>query len=242
MNITIYEYMMAALAVLAAAAIYSSGVSVLPHFAVIMAAAALADFLINYFVFKERSVPKSAIITGLIIALILAPSSALWAQVAVPVLAIGSKHIIKRKNINIFNPAGFALVAGGFVGALPSWWAASPLVWPLGLFISWKIRKLEISLSFLAAYFILFTLLGKIDPLMEAAGSAALFLAFFMATEPKTTPSSRNGKVAFGILLAIAALVIAVILPAVDFLLAGLLICNLFKSHLNVLKIISLRK
>ena len=230
MNITIYEYMMAALAVLAAAAIYSSGVSVLPHFAVIVAVASLADFLISHFAFREKILPKSAIITGMIIALILSPSSALWMQVAVPLTAIISKHAIKAKT-NVFNPAAFALLAGGFFGAFPAWWAASSLLaLPLGLFISWKIRKLEISLSFLAVYLVMFVLFRHIDPLSEMLGSAALFLAFFMATEPKTTPSSKNGKIVFGILLAFLALVIAFALPGIDFLLAALLIPNAAKS------------
>src|SRR3989338_8090065 len=229
MNITIYEYMMSALAVLAAAAIYSSGVSVLPHFAVIVAVASLADFLISHFAFRALILTKSAIITGMIISFIFS-LSALWMQVAFPLTAIISKHAIKAKT-SVFNPAAFALLAGGFFGAFPAWWAASSLLaLPLGLFISWKIRKLEISLSFLAVYLVMFVLFRHIDPLSEMLGSAALFLAFFMATEPKTTPSSKNGKIVFGILLAFLALVIAFALPGIDFLLAALLIPNAAKS------------
>ncbi|MBI4018903.1 MAG: RnfABCDGE type electron transport complex subunit D [Candidatus Aenigmarchaeota archaeon] len=228
--------MIVALSALAAFSIYTSGISTITHFAIIIGIATALDIFINYFLYKEKPMPKSAIITGFIIALILAPSSALWAQVGIPLFAIASKHIIKWKKVNVFNPAALALLIGGFVGALPSWWAVSPLVWPLGIFISWKMRKLEISLSFLAAYFILFTALGRIDPGMEVMGSAAMFLAFFMATEPKTTPSSGNGKIIFGILLAILSLGIAMVVPAVDFLLGALLISNIFKNHLNAVK------
>ena len=165
MNLTIHDYMILALFPFAAAGMVTAGPPAIMHFALILGTAILSDFLINYFLHKEKTIPKSAIITGFIIALILSPSSQLWMQAFIPLLAIVSKHLIKWKT-NLFNPAALALLAGGLLGAFPSWWAVSPVVWPLGLFISWKIRKLEISLSFLVAYFSLFIISGKIYPLI----------------------------------------------------------------------------
>lgn len=236
MNFSVYDYMIAFLSFLSFIGLYSQPDAAM-HFIVIAAAAVIADFVISFIFFKKKQLPKSAIISGLIIALILEPSGSITAKALAALIAILSKHLIKLGSTNVFNPAAFSLLLSNvFLGTFSSWWAASTAFsLPLGLFISYKIRKLEISLAFLLSYFLLFTLFGYVDIIRELGGSASLFLAFFMLTEPKTSPHSLKGKYAFGILAAAVALVMKIANINADFLLLGLLVSNLFAKQLDKL-------
>ncbi len=235
MNIGIQEYMIAFLSIFALATVYVSGPGSAIHFIVVAASAVAADLLINYFFYKKSIIPKNAAITGLIVSLIMPPGSLLTSAL-VPAIAILSKHIIRLGNMPLFNPAAFSLLLSSVIlGVQTSWWSVSYLFsLPLGLFISYKIRKLEISLAFMAAYMAMFYFSG-ISPLVELTGGASLFLAFFMMTEPKTTPHTTKGKYAFALLAAALVLVFRSV-TSVDYLLLSLLVSNIFTRYLNRLK------
>ena len=90
----------------------------------------------------------SALITGLILALIVGPAHVLdeyvflgWAAT----LAMASKYIIAAHNMHLFNPAALAVVATGvFTGQTASWWVATSVMTPFviigGLFV---VRKFD---------------------------------------------------------------------------------------------------
>jgi enediyne biosynthesis protein E5 len=95
------------------------------------------------------------------------------------------------------------------------------------------VNKLPMVLAFLGCYIALFTLAAFIGDAGQSAEifrapdiNAALFFAFFMLTDPPTSPARYRDQVVFGIVVAVAAAAIYRILGAVYYLPAGLLIGN----------------
>ena len=101
-----------------------------------MAVAALLDMVIIWVMRSELEFPSGALLTGLIVGVILTPQESSLIVVAVAVIAIASKHVLRTKWSNIFNPAALALVASSFLFATnQSWWGSMPDLGPLGLVI-----------------------------------------------------------------------------------------------------------
>ena len=93
-EISIYICMIVFLSFLSFIGLYSQPDAAM-HFVVIVTTAVIADFAINYIFFKVKAFPKSAAISGLIIALILEPSGSITAKALVALIAIVSKHLVK---------------------------------------------------------------------------------------------------------------------------------------------------
>ena len=85
-----------------------------------------ADLAFTYFRKKKLFIPYSAVITGLILALIADPYSS-WFQILVICLsAIGIKNFLRISGRHIFNPAAIGLLIGWMIfGVSPAWWGAS---------------------------------------------------------------------------------------------------------------------
>jgi hypothetical protein len=148
--------------------------------------------------------PDGAMLTGWIVALILSPHQPWYVAAVTAVVGVASKYAARVGNANVFNPAALALVATFYVfGTGQSWWGALPEITPLaltalfatGVFITRRVNKLPAVLAFLGCYYLLFTLTAFIgDPRRVAAIyrapdlHAALFFAFFMVTDPPTSP------------------------------------------------------
>ena len=211
-----------------------------------MAVAALLDMVIIWVLRNEWEFPSGALLTGLIVGVILRPQEASLVVVAVAVIAIVSKHVLRTKWSNIFNPAALALVVSSFLFATgQSWWGSMPDLGPLGLvilfagglFIADRINKLPLVVVFLGAYFALFTVasfLGKPVNVAEVFRTpdlqATLFFAFFMVDDPPTCPIRYEDQIPFGLIVAVASFVIFIVVGAVYFLPAGLLVANAWES------------
>ncbi len=161
--------------------------------------------------------PKSALISGLSLVLLLRTDVLIFGFAA-GVLAIGSKFLIRWRGKHIFNPTNFALAV--LVLAADRDWV-SPRQWGdfayfaflvacLGMLVINRARRADVTLTFLLAYAtLLFTRaiwLG--DPITIPAhqlqSGALLIFAFFMLSDPKTTPNSNLGRVLFGFMVACA--------------------------------------
>jgi ferredoxin-NADP reductase/Na+-translocating ferredoxin:NAD+ oxidoreductase RnfD subunit len=157
----------------------------------------------------------SAVITGLILALIAGPALTrddyiflVWAAT----LAMASKYILARRNLHLFNPAAVALVlTGTFADQTASWWVGTahltPFVIAGGLLLVRKIRRGDLVLSFLWATLFVTLAWSARDgiPFMQALhrgvfDSPVWFLAFVMLTEPVTVPPTRPLQMAYGVL------------------------------------------
>ncbi|MGB3328053.1 MAG: hypothetical protein WBA46_03810 [Thermomicrobiales bacterium] len=158
----------------------------------------------------------SAIITGLILALIVGPAGTqadvvflAWACV----LAMASKYILAVRNVHIFNPAAIALVITGlFANQTASWWIGTDTMTPFviagGVLLVRKIRRGD------AVWFCLWTTFtvtlawsavqgANADQAIRQAllASPAWFLAFVMLTEPIAMPPTRPLQIAYGALV-----------------------------------------
>jgi len=247
-RITVYHYMIAFLTFFGILYIVQfQSYNLLPQLLLTPFIAALLEIAIVKFQGRHTFFPQSAIISGLFAAIIL---ESLWLAVGAAVLAILIKHILRVHGRHIFNPAAsgiivVSIIAGllGIVNTNPAiWWGASTfLIIPLGLFIAWKIRRLGVALPLLAVYFGL-TLLGDIisgGPLSLSIlyDLTPIFLALFMAVEPRTTPGTGwKGKVIFGAIVAVL-MIVGFYLPILgltaDWFLISLLIMNIFRETLE---------
>ena len=211
-----------------------------------MAVAALLDVVVIWVTQDKVEFPSGALLTGLILGVILTPQESSLVVVAVAVIAIVSKHLLRTKWSNIFNPAALALVASSFLFATnQSWWGSMPDLGPLGLiilfagglFVADRINKLPVALVFLGAYFALFSIASFLGQSVNVAEvfrtpdlQATLFFTFFMVDDPPTSPIRYEDQIPFGIIVAFASFIIFVFVGAVYFLPAGLLVANAWES------------
>ena len=147
-SINIINLMLAFLVLLLIYNFYIFGVTNLQSVIIIIATTSLLDIAINYFKEKRLFLPKTAIITGLILGLII--DASLYLLILTAAIAILSKHVIKIKGRHIFNPANFGLFVALFLPISESWWGmydSLPVI-VLGLLIVYKLKKYHQVLPF----------------------------------------------------------------------------------------------
>ncbi len=241
----VYNVMILAMTIITAVSAYVSKSQQLIIAAAIAIATALAvDAVINYAKTKKFDFSwKSPIVSGFIIALVLSTNKVYVIAVAAA-LAIVLKHIIRFEGKHIFNPANLALAIVPLILPASQGWAGSVIWWLpilLGLAVIYRLKRLELPATFLLVYLGLTTLspfifyhsasqVGIIASL--ASQSAAYFFGFFMLTEPKTSPDTQRGRVAFGIIAAVTAFALSFALPQYNFVLS-LVVADLFVSAIN---------
>jgi Na+-translocating ferredoxin:NAD+ oxidoreductase RnfD subunit len=190
--------------------------------------------------------PDGALLTGLFIAMILSPYQRWQVAAVTAVLGIVTKYVFRVRTANVFNPAAIALVGTFYIfNTGQSWWGALPELPPLavlalfvtGLYITQRVNKLPSVLAFLGAYYVLVTASAFIGDPGRVAGlyrapelHAALFFAFFMVTDPPTSPPKRRDQTIFGVIVAVTAYAFFSIVHSAYFLLAGLLIGNVWEA------------
>ena len=190
--------------------------------------------------------PSGALLTGLIVAAVLSPHVAWWVSALTATVGVAAKYVFRVKPANIFNPAALGLVVTFYPFATgQSWWGALPDLSPYaivvllaaGIFMAYRVAKIPIVLSFLGVYYLLFTAMSFIgDPafvstLYRAPDlHAALYFAFFMVSDPPTSPPKPRDQVIFGAIVAVACLVMFELNHAVYFLAAGLLVGNVWEA------------
>jgi Na+-translocating ferredoxin:NAD+ oxidoreductase RnfD subunit len=155
--------------------------------------------------------------------------------------AILSKRIVRTSREHIFNPAALALLWAPIAfGSGESWWgglADLPWAWialllVVGAFTVDRLNKFPLVLTFLAAYFGFFTLASLVNAqsvaemFREPFLQAALFLAFFMLTDPPTSPNRYGDQVWYGLLAALCAGAAQLLGAGQVFLLIGVLVSN----------------
>ncbi len=236
-----------ALSLLIPLAATASGFAVVaPGVAAAAAAAMLVDAPILRYRDKEWSFPSGALLTGLLVAMVLSPFGS-W-KIAAMTAAIGvlSKYVARGRSANVFNPAALALVVSYFAfDTGQSWWGALPelpvmaiaALFVTGVFITDRVNKMPAVLAFLGVHFLLFTLTAYLgDPARvaelyrEPDLHAALFFAFFMVTDPPTSPPKAREQIVFGVLTAVVSYLVFELVGAVYFLLAGLLVANAWEA------------
>lgn len=167
--------------------------------------AIMTDGVMTYLKSRNFISSQTSMITALIIINIFRPDEFLFIAVAT-FLAILLKNVIRFDNSPIFNPAAlglfiaFRLVSNPLASEI--WWGNNNTIAVilLGLIVAWRIHKLTISFSFLLTNALISYLRFGID----ALAFFPFFSAFFMLTEPKTSPHALKKQIIFGAFAAVA--------------------------------------
>lgn len=194
--------------------------------------------------------PKSAFISSLSLCLLLRTDHLAIAALA-SVIAIGSKFVFRWKGKHLFNPTNLSLavmLATGLGWISPGQWGQVAwfgfLIACLGSLVVTRAARADVTLAFLACYVGLLYAralwLGDslAIPFHQIESGALLIFAFFMISDPKTTPDSRTGRIVYALCVTLAALYVqfglfrpngpmwgliacAPLVPLIDYLLPG---------------------
>lgn len=158
---------------------------------------------------------RSPLITGLSLSLLLRANAA-WLPALAGIVAIASKFVLRADGRHIFNPAGFAIVlllavTNGIWISPGQWgtslWLASLLIF-LAILVLQAAERSDVALFFLGAHAVL--LVGRalwlgdplVIPLHQMQSGSLLIFAFFMISDPKTTPDARAARLLFAVAVA----------------------------------------
>ncbi len=220
-----------------------------------MGAAVLAAGIVDLVILRLRNgaweYPGGAVLTAMIVAMVMRAQEPWMVPVVASVVAVLSKYVIRTRQANVFNPAALALVL--MFHLMPhgqSWWGALPEVSPLwlravllagGLYLTSRVNKLPLVLSFLGAYFCLFTATAFVGDPRHVAEifrspdiDAVLYFALVILTDPPTSPPKYQGQWVFGIITATVGYAVFMIFGVAYFLLAGVLAGNLWEAWQRV--------
>ncbi|HEU0009101.1 MAG TPA: RnfABCDGE type electron transport complex subunit D [Verrucomicrobiae bacterium] len=215
--------------------------------AIILSVALLAQFSFTGLCKLPEFDPRSALISALSLCLLLR-SDSLWLAAVAAVVAIASKFALRWNGKHLFNPTNFALVAlllcaDGRVWVSPGQWGSGAffgfLMACVGGLVVTRAARSDVTLAFLAAYVAL--LFGRSlwlgepmsIPLHRLQNGALLLFAFFMISDPKTTPDSRAGRVVFAALVALGAAFVQFKLFRTNGLLWSLAACSFLVPALD---------
>ena len=160
--------------------------------------------------------PRSPLITGLSLSLLLRAEEP-WLHALAAVIAIGSKFVLRIDGKHIWNPAGFAIVVLLFtvqgVWISPGQWGSTiwlaTLICFFAILVLHAAQRSDVAIFFLGSHAAL--LLARAwwlgDPLAipihQLQSGSLLIFAFFMISDPRTTPDSRLGRFIFALSVAL---------------------------------------
>ena len=182
---------------------------------------------------------KSAMISALSLSLLMRSHSFLPA-VAAALIAISSKFLIRRNGKHVFNPTNFAIVAmllaTDHVWVSAGQWGSmaffSFLIACAGALVVHRSARSDVTLAFLFFWSAILSArairLGDpfTIPLHRLENGALLIFAFFMISDPKTTPDSRAGRILFAAMVAGVAWYVQFRMFRTNALLWSLAICS----------------
>jgi len=161
---------------------------------------------------------RSALISGLSLCLLLRTND-IFLAIAAAVVTITSKFVIRFRGKHVFNPTNGGLVAMMLlttqVWVSPAQWGTAAffafLMACAGTLVVNRAARSDVTYAFLTFYCALLfgrsLYLGEpmTIPLHRLESGGLLLFAFFMISDPKTTPSSRIGRIVFSALVAYGA-------------------------------------
>jgi Na+-transporting NADH:ubiquinone oxidoreductase subunit NqrB len=158
--------------------------------------------------------PRSAMISGLSLCLLLRTNSFALAMAAAAV-TIAGKFVFRFRGKHIFNPTNFGVVVlllTGEAWVSPGQWGNFAffafLMACLGGLVVNRASRSDVTVAFIVCYMAL--VFGRsfyiyepaAIPLHRLQSGALLLFTFFMISDPKTTPNSRAGRILFAALVA----------------------------------------
>ncbi len=188
------------------------------HAAAILVAALLTQGLATRAAGLPRFEWRSALISAMSLALLLR-TDAWWLAALGAAVAIASKFVVRVRDRHVFNPTNLGLVvmmaATERVWVSSGQWGTTALLAfalaCLGGLVAQRAARADVTLAFLGGYAAI--LLARAAwlgdpvavPLHQLQYGALLVFAFFMISDPKTTPRSRTGRMVFAGAVALTA-------------------------------------
>ena len=190
--------------------------------------------------------PRSPLISGLSLCLLLRTSDPVVAVVAA-IVTISSKFLIRVDGRHVFNPTNFGLVVmivvSDRVWISPGQWGSAAFfgffLACLGGLVVNRAARSDVTYAFLGFYAAIFV--GRAlwlgdpweIPFHQLQSGALLLFAFFMISDPKTTPDSRAGRVLFALLVVLGAAYVQFGLYRPNGLVWSLVVCALAVPLIN---------
>ena len=190
--------------------------------------------------------PSGAVLTAAIVAMVLRAQEPWYVTTAAALIAIACKWALRSGGANIFNPAAVGIIASYYLfHAGQSWWGAQTDVNGLakmgmvgaGIFITNRVNKMPLVLAFLASYFLLFSGAAFYGNALSVAEifrtpdlEAVLYFAFFILTDPPTSPTKYTDQLICGVLVAAVSFALFQKTGVVYYLLAGVAAGNAWEA------------
>ncbi|MEE6450885.1 RnfABCDGE type electron transport complex subunit D [Gottfriedia acidiceleris] len=205
--------------------------------------ASITDILCMVILKRKNIKPFGAVITGMIVAMILSTTTAWYVIVFTTIISILSKYLIVFKRKQLVNPAVFGLLMSIILfHTEQSWWGAfgdlqgwsNIFLIIVGYIVVSRVNKFPMVFSFLGTYFILLILTNLFhigdasDSFRSPFINASLFFAFFMLTDPPTSPAKDKQQVFFGFICALVGVSIYTLFGGLTYLFTGLMVGNIF--------------
>ncbi len=182
----------------------------------------ITEVMITRFYHKHAlKVPYSAIITGLIIGAVAPISGPVSLVVLASLIALLSKHFLKIKRSNIFNPAAIGLLISlALFGLGDEWWAAAAypfhaIMIPISLVLvigAYEAKRLATAASYIAMMITATAVISSISSAVSISSIAMIalttnyFFPLLMIADPKTSPVKPHVQSVFGAGVALVAL------------------------------------
>lgn len=180
--------------------------------------ACVLDFILSLVVLRQVSLPLSAYITGLSIAILLESND--WRIYAVAsVWGVLSKYLLRDSRRHFFNPSNFAIVMillfshGAATVAPGSQWGAdyrvAVVIITLGLMMMRRVNRLDLALAWMGGYLFMGLVRmalgqgGLIFALGPMTGAEFALFTFSMMPDPKASPPTRRGRILWGLSIAL---------------------------------------
>ena len=209
------------------------------HVAILLGGALGAQFTCSKLARLPAFDPRSPLISGLSLCLLLRTNDPLL-LLAAAAITITSKFVFKWNRKHIFNPTNFGIVVmialTGQVWVSPGQWGGqfyfAFLMACLGGMVIHRAMRSDVSYAFLIFYAAILSArafwLGDpwAIPLKQLQNGALLLFTFFMISDPKTTPDSRVGRILFALLVAAGAAYVQFGLYRTNGLLWSLAVCS----------------
>lgn len=199
------------------------------------------DLIFTYWKIKKLYFPFSSLVSGLLIGVLIHPSSGLLVFLSAVVFGFISKHFIKIQAKHIFNPAALGVATASLIFNSPiSWWAASgsylaAVIPVLSIYTLYKLKRLQLPLIFLAGYFIfLLSVSGLKEAVLLTFDGTVFLFSFIMLPEPMTSTISSWWRYGFSIVvLGIIILTYLTRFSVTDPLLFALILANFLGTIFN---------
>jgi enediyne biosynthesis protein E5 len=181
-----------------------------------IATAIIAEMALGLLFRRKWPHPASAYITGISVGILLR-SPAFWPYALCSALSLTSKYALRVRGRHIWNPSNFGIcamliLAPQAVASLSIQWgnnfASLVVIWVLGSVIVWRVKRFNITLTYVIAFIAFSFLRAHItgDPwqseISPITGPMYQLFMFFMITDPKTTVRSRLGQCAVAVVVA----------------------------------------